>query len=388
MHGTKAIPWCSQFCPSWVVLSGPCLPRNIVWACVPSQLAFAVLCPLSSRKCTVRFWKGTQKTFVPRSASVVELLIAVLLVPLAGVNLRTALRRIISCSEASHAGAGASEASVFVPAIAQQVQSSAETAAAETNEELVQQVVLDGSAQCSCVSCFCTSSLSGPLGCPARFCSPACWNTHQASCPLVAFAKPVMVTFHESLKRASIGLAVAQQGVPVLNPCSVMFQRSFSATGCFTAGSLHPLARSPTVEFGVSLRPWFNNFQHIELHLSGPRAALGRSRAQVRDAGRVLSGLVSGFRQALLDGSFWLALLPKRGKFWGSQVLFEGSQVECCVPIACPCLNLLRFHFGPVCLVAQLSRAPPFSVQPSLVVRLLFQKWSFHQVSSCQRPRS
>ena len=130
--------------------------------------------------------------------------------------------------------------------------------------------------------------------------------------------------FTSRSREPPLDLAVAQQGVPVLNPCSVMFQRSFSATWCFTAGSLHPLARSRTVEFGVSLRPCFNNFQHIELNLSGPRAALGRSRAQVRDAGRVLSGLVSRFRQALLDGSFWLALLPKRGKFWGSQVLLKG----------------------------------------------------------------
>ena len=181
---------------------------------------------------------------------------------------------------------------------------------------------MGGSARCSCVSCYSSSSLSCPIGCSARFCSAACFATHQASCPFVTFAKPVMITFHESLNGASTGWAVAQQGVLVLfNPCSVMFQRSFSATGCFTAGSLHPLARSPTVEFWASLRPWFEYFQHTELNLSGSRAALGRSRAQVRDAGRVLSGLVSRFRQALLDGSFWLALLPKRGTFWGSQGL-------------------------------------------------------------------
>ena len=41
---------------------GLCLPCNTVWACVPSRLAFAVLCSLSSRKCTVMFWKGTRKT--------------------------------------------------------------------------------------------------------------------------------------------------------------------------------------------------------------------------------------------------------------------------------------------------------------------------------------
>ena len=136
MHGTKASPWCSQFCPSWVVFSGPYLPCNIVSACVPSQLAFAVLYSLSSRKCTVRFWKGTQmkRSFQGRPRSLI--LIAVLLIPLAGVNLHTPLRHTISCSDASHAGAGASEASMFVPSVAQQVQFSAETAAAETNEEL------------------------------------------------------------------------------------------------------------------------------------------------------------------------------------------------------------------------------------------------------------
>ena len=108
--------------------------------------------------------------------------------------------------------------------------------------------------------------------------------------------------FTSRSREPPLGLAVAQQGVPVLNPCSVMFQRSFSATRCFTAGSLHPLARSPTVEFGASLRPWFEYFQHKEENLSGPRAAIGRSRAQVRDAGRILCGLVSRFRQA------WMAL--------------------------------------------------------------------------------
>ena len=200
---------------------------------------------------------------------------------------------------------------------------------------------MDGSAQCPCVSCFSTSSLTSPLSCPAA----ACFATHQASCPFLAFAKPVMITFHESLKGASIGWAVAQQGVQVLfNPCSDMFQRSFSATGCRTAGSLHPLARSPALEFLASLRPWFEYFQHIELNLSGPRAALGRSRAQVRDAGRVLSGLVSRFRQALLDGSFWLALLPKRGKFWVSQVLLKVLKWNAVFQVACPWLDLLRFH--------------------------------------------
>ena len=106
------------------------------------------------------FDRDPKDASAPRSASVVELLIAVLLVPLAGVFLRTPLRRTVGCSDASHAGAEASEASVFVPAIAQQVQSPADTAAAETNEELVQQVVMDDSAQCSCVSCFSASSLA------------------------------------------------------------------------------------------------------------------------------------------------------------------------------------------------------------------------------------
>ena len=144
---------------------------------------------------------------------VVELLIAVLLVPLAGVNLRTPLRNTISCSDASHAGAG-SEASMFVPSIAQQVQSSAETAAAETDEELVQQVVMGGSARCSCVSCCSSSSLSCPIGCSARFCSAACFAGHQASCPFVTFAKPVMITFHESLKGASPAVPSRDFGLP------------------------------------------------------------------------------------------------------------------------------------------------------------------------------
>ena len=270
---------------------------------------------------------------------------------------------------------------MFVPSIAQQVQSSAETAAADTNEELVQRVVMGGSAWCSCVSCYSSSSLSCPIGCSARFCLAACFATHQPSRPFVTFAKPVMITFHESLKGPSIRWAVAQQGVPVLfNPCSVMSQRSFSATGCFTAGSMHPLARSPTVEFWASLRPWFEYFQHIELNLSGSRAALGRSRAQVRDAGRVLSGLVSRFRQALLDGSFWLALLPKRGKFWGSQELLNFLKEN--TVFQSPVLSWSCSGFTSVVQSSTLL-CPAFPV-----ARLLFQKWSFHQASSCQRPRS
>ena len=157
-----------------------------------------------------------------------------------------------------------------------------------------------------------------------------------------------------------------------------MFQRSFSATGCFTAGPLHPVARSPTVEFLASLRPWFEYFQHIELNLSGSRAALGRSRAQVRDAGRVLSGLVSRFRQALLDGSFWLVLLPKRGKFWAFTRASEGSEVEYCanrLSLAGPAQVSLRSSVS-CCTTVQSSTllCPAFPV-----ARLHLQKWSFHQ---------
>ena len=110
-----------------------------------------------------------------------------------------------------------------------------------------------------------------------------------------------MITIHESLKGASIGWAVAPGALqPLLGHVAevVFFRQVAKQRG---------------------LHPWLGYFQHIELNLSGSRAALGRSRAQVRDAGRVLSWLVSRFREALLDGSFWPALLPKRGKFWGSQ---------------------------------------------------------------------
>ena len=121
---------------------------------------------------------------------------------------------------------------MFLHSIAQQVQSSGEAAAAETNEELVQRVAMGGSARFSRVFCY---------SCSARLCSAACFGTHQASCPFVTFAKPAMITFHESLKGASTRWAVAQQGVLVLfSPCSVMFQRSFSATGCFYSGVSAP----------------------------------------------------------------------------------------------------------------------------------------------------
>ena len=63
-------------------------------------------------------------------------------------------------------------------------------------------------------------------------------------------------------------------------------------------------AKLVTITFHVSL---FSHALEVDF----------RNRAQVRDAGRVPSGLVSRFRQALLDGSIWLARLPGRGKFWG-----------------------------------------------------------------------
>ena len=108
---TQASPWCSQFCPSWVVLSGPCLRCNILWACETFAAGFRrpLFSIFQDVYSEVKEW-DPKDAVVPRSASVVELLIAVLLVPLAGVDLRTPLRNAVSCSDASHAGAGASEA--------------------------------------------------------------------------------------------------------------------------------------------------------------------------------------------------------------------------------------------------------------------------------------
>ena len=215
------------------------------------------------------------------------------------------------------------------------------------------------------VRVFLATLLVPSIGCSARFCSAACFANHKASCPFVSFAKPVMITFHESLKGASIGWAVAQQSVPVLfNPCSVMFQRSFSATGCFTAGSLHPLARSPTVDCWASLHPWFACGAWPQ---TCPSA---RCRPRPLWAGIALPTGVVG----------WLFLARSSSK--ACQVLgftraSESSEVEDCVPIACPWLVLLRFHFGPVCLVAQLSRAPPCSVQPSLWPGFSFRSGTF-----------
>ena len=217
------------------------------------------------------------------------------------------------------------------------VQSSAETAAAETNEELAP-VVACASIPCWCATCSTTSSVTCPQGCPARFCLASCFATHQGTCLFVASAKPVMMTFHESLTGPCLGWAGAQQGVPVLfNPCSGMLQSSCSAAGCFSAVSLHPLARDPTLDFWASLRQRFEYFQNIELSLSSSPAALGRSRAQVRDASRVLCRLVSRFRQALLDGSFWLVRIPRRGKFWDSHIT-SSHQV-----FSCPRLRALPF---------------------------------------------
>ena len=49
----------------------------------------------------------------------------------------------------------------------------------------------------------------------------------------------------------------------------------------------------------------------------------------MRDASRVLSLLVSRFRQALLDGSFWLALIPRRGTFWDSHIISSHQDFSC-----------------------------------------------------------
>ena len=67
------------------------------------------LFPIFQEVCSEVLDRNPKDAFAPRSASVVELFIAVLF---AGVDLRTPLRRTISCSDASHAGAGPSEASV------------------------------------------------------------------------------------------------------------------------------------------------------------------------------------------------------------------------------------------------------------------------------------
>ena len=199
--------------------------------------------------------------------------------------------------------------SLFPPLLSR---SSAETAAAETNDELVQQVVMGSSARCSCVSCYSSCSLGCPIGCSARFCSAACFATHQASCPFVTFAKPVMITFHESLKGASIEWAVAQQGGALqLSPGYV--SEVVFCDRLLYSGSLHPLARSSTVEFWASLRPWFEYFQH-----GSPSA---RRRPRPLWAGIELpTGVV-----------VWLFLARSSSKAWqvlGFTRASEGSEVE------------------------------------------------------------
>ena len=229
-----------------------CLSCNIPWACVPSQLAFAVLYYLSFRERSVRFLIGTQKTRLLRGRSRWLGSSSPFSWSPCGVNLRTPLRRTISCSDASHAGAGASGASVFVRTIDQQVQSSAETAAAETNEELVQQAVVD-SAQCSCVSWFSTCSPTCSLGCPARFCSASCFATHQASCPLV------MITFHESLKGDSMACPSALQ--PLLGYVSEVVFRDrvlYSRVSAPAGPQSHRGIFGPPCVRGLSISNTFN----------------------------------------------------------------------------------------------------------------------------------
>ena len=81
MHGTKVSLWSSPFCPSWVVLSGPCLLCNIVW---PFRRVFIIFLGVYSEVLD----RNPKDVFAPRSALVAELLITILLVPLAGVHLR------------------------------------------------------------------------------------------------------------------------------------------------------------------------------------------------------------------------------------------------------------------------------------------------------------
>ena len=188
-------------CPSWVVLNGPCLPCNIVWLVyLRSWLSTSSF--LSFRKCAVKFWTGTQKMRLlrgrPRSLSSSSPFSSSPWLVSTSAPFFARLFVAATCRRSGGVG------SICVcSVIAQQVQSSAETAAAESNEQLAQQVVMGDSAQCSCLSCFSAGSRISPLDCPARFCSAACFATHQASC--VAFAKPVMITFHKSPKGASIG---------------------------------------------------------------------------------------------------------------------------------------------------------------------------------------
>ena len=177
--------------------------------------------------------------------------------------------------------------------------------------------------------------------------------------------------------------------------CSSAFQPLFShASGvvfrdmvlcCRVSAPAGPLSHRGILGLPA---PWFVHFQDIELSLSGPRAALGRSHAQVRDAGRVLSGLVSRFRQALLDGSSWLALLPWRGKFRG------GYRCSCRFQSEMVCSSRLSLA-GPAQVSLRCSMSCCTTVQGSIllcpacpVARLLFQKWSSHQVVSCLRVRS
>ena len=94
MHGTKGCPWSSPFYRSCVVLRGPCLVCSTVWACVLFAAGFRRLLFSFFQEVYSEVFRQEPKRRVCCEDGFGELLVAVLVVPLAGVGLRAPSARL------------------------------------------------------------------------------------------------------------------------------------------------------------------------------------------------------------------------------------------------------------------------------------------------------
>ena len=108
-------------------------------------------------------------TFKPTEVSVSEVMLALVTLPFASTNLRRFVRRVVSSSDASTVGGGASEASVFTQSCNVATQALAEGHAAQLNEgaSSPQDDVVEGS---SCEGKFSREPLACCWHCGAKLC--------------------------------------------------------------------------------------------------------------------------------------------------------------------------------------------------------------------------
>ena len=261
--------------------------------------------------------------FTPSSPSVIELLVAALTVPLALTDLRAKIRPIISSSDASHQGGGASEASCFKPVMEPKVQALMERHAETSNEEAAFRSTESGHP-CRVQGCSGVGLAPCPWRCGMHACSPVCYAVHIDQCHLRGLPCSTVAVYLDCVGVSSLGWALACQGVlTILTPNSKLTKRGFTKEGGCRDGVVHILARSPEIEVWVSLRPWFTYVQNVEVGRGGRLAHLGRGRALIRDLDKVLIGLMCRLKRALDNGCWWLVFLPLRGKLWGHASVCE-----------------------------------------------------------------